>query len=62
MLTKRSGDVLLRIERLMENATRTIGASTPESSPQRQRGAADSSRAGTLAVSEAPAINIVRGR
>lgn len=39
MLTKRAGEILSRIERLMDNTSRAIGAASPVSSSQPQRGA-----------------------
>ncbi len=39
MLTKRAAEALVRIERLMEDAARALGAATPVSETERQRGA-----------------------
>jgi penicillin-binding protein 1A len=57
MLTKRSADILLRIENMMEKATRALAASDPSAGPA--RGAAVTSPEAVASASEPP--KAVRG-
>jgi penicillin-binding protein 1A len=60
LLTKRGAEVLVNVERMMDEASRALGSSPAASNPGRQRGAAASDDPDTL-MTELENATVIHG-